>query len=106
MTIDLTRKHAVLFVVLFATQMLGLWRTFSRSPVLATLPHSTWWLFFSMVPGSAFLNTIVLVELFQGPFSKQVSIGQVTMKRVLWWWLLIICVSIAMWLLLRYWVFR
>jgi hypothetical protein len=64
-TIELTRKHALLFALLFATQMVGLWLTFSRSPVLAGLPRSIWWLFFSMVPGSAFLTTIILVELFR-----------------------------------------
>jgi len=62
-TIELTRKHALLFTLLFAVQTVGLWVTFSRSPVLAGLPHSTWAYFFLMVPGSAFLTTVILMEL-------------------------------------------
>jgi len=64
-TIELTRKHALLFTLLFATQTLGLWATFTRSPVLAGLPHSIWAYVFLMVPGSAFLTTIILVELLR-----------------------------------------
>ena len=64
-TITLTRKHAVLFTLLFACQTVGLWITFSRSPVLTGLPRSVWGYFFSMVPGSAFLTTVVLVELLR-----------------------------------------
>ena len=65
MSIELTRKHAVLFTLLFAIQTVGLWLTLERSPVLTGLPHNIWWLFFSMVPGSAFLTTVILVELFR-----------------------------------------
>src|SRR5947208_2809336 len=64
-TIELTRKHALLFTLLFATQTVGLWVMFSRSPVLAGLPRSIWGYFFSMVPGSAFLTTVILVELLR-----------------------------------------
>ena len=64
-TIELTRKHALLFTLLFATQAVGLWVMFSRSPVLAGLPRSIWGYFFSMVPGSAFLTTVILVELLR-----------------------------------------
>jgi hypothetical protein len=64
-TIELTRKHALLFTVLFATQTVGLWVMFSRSPVLAGLPRSIWAYFFLMVPGSAFLTTIILMELLR-----------------------------------------
>ena len=95
MTIELTRKHALLFAVLFATQMVGLHLTFSRSPVLAGLPRSVWWLFFSMVPGSSFLTTIILVALLRVVFSKHGP-------RVVWWWLLIFFISIAIWLLARH----
>ena len=69
-TIELTRKHALLFTLLFATQTVGLWLTLSRSPFLAGLPRSIWWLFFSMVPGSAFLTTVILVELFRAVLPK------------------------------------
>ena len=65
MTIELTRKHALLFALLSATQTLGLWVTLSRSPVLAGLPHSIWAYVFLMVPGSAFLTTIILMELLR-----------------------------------------
>jgi hypothetical protein len=65
-TIKLTRTHALLFAVLFATQTFGLWVTLTRS----ALPHHIWWLFFSMVPGSAFLTTIVVLEMVRAVFSK------------------------------------
>ena len=64
-TIEVTRKHAVLFTLLFAIQMVGLWVTLSRSPVLAGLPRSTWVYFFLMVPGSAFLTTVIIMELLR-----------------------------------------
>ena len=57
MTIELTRKHAVLFTVLLAIQTWG----FSRSPVLAHLPAFIW----AMLPGSAFLNTVIIVEMLR-----------------------------------------
>jgi hypothetical protein len=63
MTIELTRKHALLFTLLFAVQMVGLWITFNRSAVLAALPRSIWGYFFAMIPGSAFLATVILMEL-------------------------------------------
>jgi hypothetical protein len=62
-TIEATRKHAVLFTLLFAIQTVGLWVALTRSPVLAGLPHSIWVYFFLMVPGSAFLTTIIITEL-------------------------------------------
>jgi hypothetical protein len=64
-TIELTRKHTLLFALLFTTQTVGLWVTFSRSPVIAGLPHSIWAYVFLMVPGSAFLATIILMELLR-----------------------------------------
>jgi hypothetical protein len=63
MTIELTRKHAVLFALLLAIQTAGLWITFSRSPVLAGLAPSIRAYFFLMAPGSAFLTTVIIVEL-------------------------------------------
>ncbi|MFZ0797172.1 MAG: hypothetical protein WCA13_01635 [Terriglobales bacterium] len=65
MTIELTRKHALVFALLFATQTVGLWATFSRSPVLAGLPRGIWAYVFLMVPGSAFLATVILMELLR-----------------------------------------
>ncbi len=65
MTIELTRKHTLLFALLFATQTVGLWITSSRSPILAGLPRSIWAYVFLMVPGSAFLTTIILMELLR-----------------------------------------
>jgi len=62
---ELTRKHTLLFALLSATQTVGLWVSFSRSPVLAGLPHSIWAYVFLMVPGSAFLTTIILMELLR-----------------------------------------
>src|SRR6185437_12505212 len=53
-TIELTRKHAVLFAALTASQMLGLWLTFNRSPDFARLSRAIWAYFFVSVPGSAF----------------------------------------------------
>jgi hypothetical protein len=64
-TIELTRKHALLFILLFAIQAVGLWLMFSRSPVLAGLPLGICAYFFLMVPGSAFLTTVILMELFR-----------------------------------------
>jgi hypothetical protein len=64
-TIELTRKHALILALLFATQTVGLWVTFSRCPVLAGLPGGIWAYFFLRVPGSAFLTTIVLMELLR-----------------------------------------
>ena len=65
MTIELTRKHALLFILLFAIQTVGLWVAFSRSPVLAGLPRSICAYCFLMVPGSAFLTTVILMELLR-----------------------------------------
>jgi hypothetical protein len=65
MTIELTHKHGLLFVLLLVVQTAGLWLTFNRSPVLSSLPRSTWVYFFLMVPGSAFLSTIILMELLR-----------------------------------------
>ena len=64
-TIELTRKHALLFALLLAAQTAWLWLMLSRSPVLAGLPRGVWAYFFLMVPGSAFLTTVVLVELLR-----------------------------------------
>lgn len=69
-TIEVTRKHALLFALLFATQTVGLWVTLSRSPVLAGLPRSIWAYFFLMVPGSALLTTIVVMELLRVALPK------------------------------------
>jgi hypothetical protein len=55
----------VLFTLLLATQTAGLWVTFSRSPVLAGLARSIWAYFFLMAPGSAFLTTVVIMELIR-----------------------------------------
>jgi hypothetical protein len=63
--IEMTRKHALLFTLLFATQTAGLWLMLSQSPVLAGLPRSIWAYFFLMVPGSAFLTTIIVMELLR-----------------------------------------
>lgn len=63
MMIELTRRHAVLFSTLCGIQLAGLWITFERSPVLAGLPRSIWMVFFGMVPGSAFLTTLLIVKL-------------------------------------------
>jgi hypothetical protein len=65
MTVDLTRKHVLLFTLLCATQTVGLWVTLSRSPVLTGLPRSVWAYFFMMVPGSAFLTTVIVIELLR-----------------------------------------
>jgi hypothetical protein len=66
MIIELTRKHAVLFTVLLVIQTVGLWVGFNQSPVLADcLPRSIWAYFFLMVPGSAFVTTIIVMELLR-----------------------------------------
>lgn len=69
-TIELTRKHAVLFAVLTATQTLGLWLTFNRSPDFAGLCMGLWSLLFLSAPGSAFLTTIIVIELVRAVFAK------------------------------------
>jgi hypothetical protein len=46
----------------------GLWITFHRSPILAEVLHGIRALFFAMVPGCAFLTSIVLIELFRAMF--------------------------------------
>src|SRR5438128_434800 len=58
-------QYVVLFTLLLACQTVGLWITVSRSTVFAGLPRGVWGYFFSMVPGSAFLTTVVLVELLR-----------------------------------------
>lgn len=70
MTIELTRKHAVLFAALTASQMLGLWLTFNRSPDFARLSRGIWAYFFVSVPGSAFLTTVIILELLREVFRK------------------------------------
>ncbi|MGA7849610.1 MAG: hypothetical protein WCA13_10945 [Terriglobales bacterium] len=71
MTIELTGKHALLFTLLFAIQTAGLWITLGRDPILADLPRSMLWAcFFMMVPGSAFLTTIVVMELLRVALHK------------------------------------
>jgi len=62
-TIEWTRKHALLFTLLFATQTAGLWVALSRFLILAGLPRSIWAYCFLTAPGSAFLTTIILMEL-------------------------------------------
>ena len=68
MTIELTRKHAVLFTLLLLMQTLGLGISLSRSPALS--PRLVWFLLFPMLPGSAFLTTIIIIELIQSAFPK------------------------------------
>ena len=70
MTIEIRRRHAVIFAILCLVQALGLWLTLTRSPYLAALPKTLWAYFFLMVPGSAFLATILITELF-GALSKK-----------------------------------
>ena len=65
MIIELTRKHAVLFISLIATQWLGLWFASVRSPVLAGMPRSIWACLFLTAPGSAFLATVIIIELLR-----------------------------------------
>jgi len=65
------RKHAVLFAFLLVIQSVGIWIVFSRSPVLATLPRSIWAYFFLMAPGSAFLTTIIVLELLRVTLAKK-----------------------------------
>jgi hypothetical protein len=55
----------VLFAFLFLMEIVGLWITFKRSPILASLPRTSWLIFFGMAPGSAFLNTVILIELLR-----------------------------------------
>jgi hypothetical protein len=70
-TIELTRKHVALFTLLLSVQTLGLWMTFTRYPALAGMPRSIWAYFFLMVPGSAFLTTIILMELVRALHPKK-----------------------------------
>ncbi len=70
-TIEVTRKHALLFTLLLAIQTVGLWVTLSRSPVLAGMPRSIWVVFFLMAPGSAFLTTIIIIELLRVVLPKK-----------------------------------
>ncbi|PYV70032.1 MAG: hypothetical protein DMG97_20330 [Acidobacteria bacterium] len=55
MIIELTRKHAVLFTVLLAIQTWGFWNTLARFPVFI----------WAMMPGSAFLNAVIIMELLR-----------------------------------------
>jgi hypothetical protein len=66
-TIELTRKHAVCFTLLVAVQTLGFWISFNRSHSLCS--PSIWIILVSGIPGSAFLTTVVLIELVRGVFS-------------------------------------
>lgn len=68
-TIELTRRHAVLFAVLTATQALGFWLTFNRSPDFAEF-RGLWVFFFLAVPGSAFLTAVIILELIRAVFAK------------------------------------
>jgi len=68
-TIELTRKQVVLFALLFAIQTVGLWLSFHRSSVLA-MPRSVWIYLFAMAPGSAFLTTIIVMELLGAVLPK------------------------------------
>jgi hypothetical protein len=68
MTIELTRKHAVLFAVLLTIQTTGLWLTFSR---VGGLPRIIWVYIFVMVPGSALLTTMIVMDLIQAVFHKK-----------------------------------
>lgn len=61
MIIQLNRTHAVVFALLLAAQTMGLWITLSRSPI----PRSIFAYLFFMAPGSAFLSSIVVVELIR-----------------------------------------
>jgi hypothetical protein len=70
MTIELTRKHAVLGSCLFLIQFGGLWITMYRSPWLHDFANhigpaklASW--LTPLCAGSAFLNAVILVELFR-----------------------------------------
>jgi hypothetical protein len=73
MTIELTRKHAILFAVLFTIQTTGLWLTFSR---VGGLPRIIWVHIFLMVPGSALLTTMIVMELIRAIFHKNQNTQQ------------------------------
>jgi hypothetical protein len=68
MTIVLTRKHVALFGMLFLVQLGGLWTTIARSPYLHDFANHVgaaglaFWLI-PLCAGSAFLNTVIIVEL-------------------------------------------
>jgi hypothetical protein len=69
MTIELTRKHWILGGCLFVTQFVGLWITMYRSPWLHDFANHigpgglAFWLI-PLCAGSAFLNAVILVEVF------------------------------------------
>jgi len=65
MTIELTYRHATVFALLVVIQAAGLAITAARSPVLVLSPRGVWIGLFLMVPGSAFLTTIVIMELLR-----------------------------------------
>jgi len=71
MTIEITRKHIALFVVLTLLQGIGVWFTFVRSPVLAGLPNSVLAWLLAGVPGSALLTTVVIIKLLEVWTEKQ-----------------------------------
>lgn len=68
MTIEFTRRRAVLFGVLFLMEFAGLWIGLTRSPYLRDFVHHAnlavlaWWLI-CVSAGSAFLAAIIVLEL-------------------------------------------
>ena len=71
MVIVLSRKHALVFTVLFVFQLLSLWGLRPYSDCLARLGLMGWIAVSIGTAGSAFLNALIIVVLMEAAFGKR-----------------------------------
>ena len=71
MVIVLSRKHALVFTVLFVFQLLSLWVLRPYSDCLARLGLMAWIAVSIGTAGSAFLNALIIVVLMEAAFGKR-----------------------------------
>ena len=101
MTFNWERRHWIVFVVLLACQVFGLWTTASRGALamsrdtmrLALVSLPAW------VIGSAFLTTLIVVRLFDVVYPKSFSAKSVLGFIV--FWLMCIVGGVLPWRLIR-----
>jgi len=77
-TIELTKRHWILFSALAVAQFAGLWMSLARLPygpaVLEFFTRGGWFglvIPFSWVVGSAFMTTVIITELLRRVLAKR-----------------------------------
>ena len=65
MVVVLGRKHAILFTVIFSSQVFTLWRISIFSACLQSVPLFGWYLIAIAAASTALVNSVIVLELVE-----------------------------------------